>query len=297
MTVATGVFAARRPELLRIGDHDLVRWETGGRPQLTPLVADPDGGDGPLAGIVFHMARCGSTLLAHLLAAGRDTQVLDEPSVVNLVLADRGLTGPARRSLLRRLAATCGAGSDPAGAVVLKCTSWNVLHADVLLSAFPGVPAVFVLRDPLEVLVSLTERPPGWLAPEPGTSREEQAAIAVAGYLDAAGRQLDRRWLLARYDELPAAATAVARHLGIGAATADRAASIAASDVKHPGRPWRGDGPAKRARASEDLRQAHRRHTEAAHERLLAAFAARGCRTGDAAGAGGDEASPPASPP
>jgi hypothetical protein len=159
---------------------------------------------------------------------------------------------------------------------VLKSTSWNILHAGVLLAAFPDARAVFVLRDPLEVLVSLTERPPGWLVPTPGTSREAEAAIAVAGHLDAAARQVDGRWLLARYEELPASAAAVARHLGTAAAEPGRAASIAASDVKHPGRPWCGDGPAKRARASEALQRAHRRHTGPAHERLLAAFAERG---------------------
>jgi hypothetical protein len=276
MTVATGPFAAHRPELLRIGAHDVVRWEADGRPRLTPLVAGPVDDEGLLAGVVFHTARCGSTLLAHLLAAGRGTRVLDEPSTVNAVLGDPSLSPDDRRSLLRRLAATARAGPVPAGAVVLKATSWNVLHADVLLAAFPDARAVFVLRDPLEVLVSLTERPPGWLAPEPGTSREEQAAIAVAGYLDAAARRLDRRWLLVRHEELPASAAGVARHLGTAAADVGRAASIAATDVKHPGRPWRGDGPAKRARASEAVRRAHRRLTEPAHRRLLAAFTERG---------------------
>jgi hypothetical protein len=276
VTIAAGLFAARRPELLRIGTHDVVRWEADGRPQLTPLVADPLGADRLLAGVVFHTARCGSTLLAHLLAAGDDTRVLAEPSVVNQALTHPGLADGARRALLRRLAATCGSGPAPAEAVVLKSTSWNVLHADVLLAAFPEARAVFVVRDPVEVLVSLTERPPGWLVPEPGTSREEQAAIAVAGYLDAAGRRVDRRWLLARYDELPASAAAVARHLGTAEAAPGLAASIAGSDVKHPGRPWRADGPAKRARASEAVRRAHRRHTAPAHERLLAAFAERG---------------------
>lgn len=177
MTVASDRFAARQPELLRVGRHDVVRWQADGRTRLRPLAADPADPTEPagptdrlLAGVVFHTARCGSTLLAHLLAARQGTSVLDEPPAVNRILADPGLTATSRRSLLRRLVATCRVGPGRGAAVVLKCSSRNVLDAGVVLTAFPDTPVVFVLRDPLEVLVSLTERPPGWLVPEPGRS-------------------------------------------------------------------------------------------------------------------------------
>jgi hypothetical protein len=213
---------------------------------------------------------------------------------VNLVLADRGLVPAARCSLLRRLAATGRVEHGPAAAVVLKGSSWNVLHADELLTAFPDTPAAFVLRDPLEVLVSLVERPPGWLVTEPGRTREDQAAIVVAGYLEAAARRLDRRWLLVRYEDLPAAAAAVAGHFGLDAIAGDRIGSIAACDVKHPGRPWRGDGAAKRARATDALRRAHQRYTGPAHERLLAVFAQRAVERIEPAAAGPERRPRPA---
>ena len=46
----------------------------------------------------------------------------------------------------------------------VKVSSWNVLGIDVLLKLWPGVPWVFIYRDPLEVAVSELERgASGWL--------------------------------------------------------------------------------------------------------------------------------------
>ena len=276
--IAGGVFAARRPGLLRVGRHDLIRWDDERGARLTPL-ADESPGAAGLAGLFFHISRCGSTLLAHLLGTSPGTCVLHEPAVVNLALGPGDRTAAERVTLLRRLVATCRAEHAPtAGSAVLKCSSWNILHADVLTTAFPDAPVVLVVRDPLEVLVSLLERPAGWMSQWDRIDREERAATAVASYLDAARGAVDQHWMLVRYEDLPGASAAVARHLGLGAIDDADAAAIAAVDIKHTDRRWRDDGAAKRARASHALHAAHARHTLPAYDELLATFAGRTAR-------------------
>jgi hypothetical protein len=274
MTFAGGLAAAEDVRLVRWGDGQLVRWSGRAGSGIAPVAAGPAGRPFP-DGIVMHISRCGSTLLARLLDAGPGVLVLHEPPFVNRLLTDRSVGEAERRRLLRALMKTGAAVADPsAAAVVLKCTSWNLHHADRLCAAFPDAPRLLVVRDALEVLVSLVDRPPGWLAG--GEGIEERAARAVAGYLDAAAVAADARWALVAYEQLPGAVPTVARHLGVGSPpSAAEAEAVARDDAKRPGRRWRPDSSAKRARASMALRAAHERHTAPAERRLRAVFAAR----------------------
>jgi hypothetical protein len=57
MTIAGGMFGARRPQCVCVGGHELIRWESAAGTRLTPLARDVDvnSSDRLLAGIVFHM--------------------------------------------------------------------------------------------------------------------------------------------------------------------------------------------------------------------------------------------------
>ncbi|HEY2204826.1 MAG TPA: hypothetical protein VGH99_10180 [Pseudonocardia sp.] len=113
---------------------------------------------GPPAGMIAHVGRCGSTLLANLVGLGADTVVLKEPSV--LAPTDPGLA----RALLRFCrAVVASAGRE----LVVKPTSWT---CPALLAAAspagggegPGARWLLVWREPEAAVRSLCATPPDW---------------------------------------------------------------------------------------------------------------------------------------
>lgn len=174
--------------------HSLARAQ--GRPQLVPLdhALDLPGHD-RLAGFLFHMMRCGSTLACHLLGAIPGAAVVSEPMMFQSLLAGPG-TRTERRAWLRRLLALFVAGlCDDGDRLVIKWSSLMTCHIRELAAAFPGVPAVFIHRDPTEVLVSCVEGPPGHTRlVEPGAFaphlRPDPDAIATMPFAELIARYL-----------------------------------------------------------------------------------------------------------
>jgi hypothetical protein len=221
---------------------------------------------GTPAGLVFHVARCGSTLIAQMLKRHGGAVVYAEPLPFNELLLPPHAW--PRRELVAALRTLGGAFARHAGKpYVLKFTSWNTLFCDIVAEAFPAAPWILCLRDPVEVGVSLLARPPGWLglvdaeAKQTG-SPEEKVARVFGAFCDAAARLDPGRGRLVRYDALPAAAwEIVAPHfsLPVGDPERDRMGAIATVHAKAPlGQTidFAGDAAAKQARASAALRQA-----------------------------------------
>lgn len=114
----------------------------------------------PLRGIIFHMSRCGSTLVSQWLASLSDSVVLSEPEPLDTLLQ-----WPAPHSDAETTRALLSALGQPRRnsdhCLYLKTDCWHMVHIDRLLNAFPGTPWLFLYRDPVEVLVS-HQRMPGW---------------------------------------------------------------------------------------------------------------------------------------
>ena len=116
------------------------------------------------AGLIFHMSRCGSTLVAQMLSRMASTVVLSEAQPIDALIrlhrrsGDAGETAFAQRlrALIAALCGTASAGSR----VFVKLHAWHVLSLPLLLRALPGVPWLFLFRDPADVLAS-QERLPG----------------------------------------------------------------------------------------------------------------------------------------
>ena len=113
------------------------------------------------AGLIFHTGRCGSTLLANLLAVHPGLRVLSEPDVLSQLLVHQALpdrAGPGRETGLLLSAFSRG---TALGAVV-KASTWHVLAGRHILSSVPAVPAVFLWRPAAEVVASCLHQPPPW---------------------------------------------------------------------------------------------------------------------------------------
>jgi hypothetical protein len=222
-------------------DQTVARWATG--PNAKPLVRtgldalvalDSEPSLDP-AGMIFHLSRCGSTLVSRLLGTLPGVIVLAEPSPLNALLRldpDRA-DGPTLVRLVRvlvRALGRCRHGDERQ--LVLKCTSWNIRRREILAAAFPETPWIWVQREPAHVLVSLLATPPGWLGlgitsppaarlfgldpvAVPARARVEFAARALGAMLEAAATDPAGR-LSIDYADLPSAVwQGVAPHFGL----------------------------------------------------------------------------------
>jgi hypothetical protein len=126
----------------------------------TPLTAFHSLGDelrdGMVAGLVFHMSRCGSTLIAQMLSRLSAALVVSEAQPVDGVLRLRrrvpGFDDAAFTRTLRGLVRAFG--GDGERRIVLKFHAWHVLELEPIVQAFPGVPWAFLFREPRAVLRS-----------------------------------------------------------------------------------------------------------------------------------------------
>ncbi len=228
------------------------------------------------AGLIFHVARCGSTLISQLLKKHGKLVVYAEPLPVNEILVPpHKWPRPDLVAALRSLGDAFA--RHARGPYVLKFSSWNTLFCDIIAEAFPASPWVLSLRDPVEVAVSLLRQTPGWLraTEEParqlsrivdpgGTSGspEEYVARLYGAFCEAASRLDPGRGKLVTYDALPAAVwDIVAPHfsLSVDARQRQQMAEAARIHSKAPvgtSPEFAQDSAMKQAAASAGLRQA-----------------------------------------
>lgn len=135
------------------------------------------------AGFIFHTSYCGSTLLSNMLAAVPRHLVLSEPGAVASLMegvggrlgADLSPYLPVLRSTMRALGRW---GAASANRYFVKFFSQTVHEIDLLRLATPGVPEIFVYRDPLEVLVGNLRSPTqSWIWSQKHTSLPLRDAV------------------------------------------------------------------------------------------------------------------------
>jgi hypothetical protein len=122
------------------------------------------------AGIIFHMSRCGSTLVSNALRKAENVVTLAEaqPCQVAMALAARSSRYWARRSaqLLRGLIRSFANYREGENRrVVIKCSVQELGAIRSIRAIWPQVPCVILIRNPTEVVVSNLRRPPKWLKP------------------------------------------------------------------------------------------------------------------------------------
>ncbi len=228
------------------------RWAAGdpaplvrtGRGALEALDAEPSLDP---ALIIFHVSRCGSTLLARLLGELPGVLAVSEPAPVNSLLLANEFATPAALRLLVRALGRKRFGDERH--YVLKLSSWNVTRAALVRAAFPAARIIWLQRAPEAVVASILADPPGWmkLRRDPAAVRalfgieapgEDDAGFciaAVAALLRAAQKLAPD--LVLDYGELPQAAWAeAAALLGLAPGADDiarmaRAARFAAKDA------------------------------------------------------------------
>ncbi|MES2016468.1 MAG: hypothetical protein V4484_08220 [Pseudomonadota bacterium] len=114
------------------------------------------------SGFVYHFNRCGSTLVANAFKARKGCLVLSEPFIFQQLLDNaRGTPGQRIVWLQRLMALHRQAFVRHADHLVIKWPGLVALYVADIEAAFPHVPAIFLHRNPIEVLVSARMAPLG----------------------------------------------------------------------------------------------------------------------------------------
>lgn len=234
--------------------------------------------------LILHAGRCGSTLVSRSLSRLSRCHLLSEPQALNDVLGVESpwpfLPRPERREAAWRvMAALARAALPDQDRFILKLSSWNTLHLPLLEEIFPGIPKLFIYRQPSEILVSLRDEPAGWMRhaehriqaglflrippAQAPTTPLAFAAQVLGRILSAVTESMGHpgqagEWLLVSYDTLPTAVTArILPWLGLEPteAEADVLTSFLDIHAKDPmgQRPFQPDSPRKRAAVTADL--------------------------------------------
>ena len=119
------------------------------------------------AAFIFHMSRCGSTLITQMLAQLSSAIVLSEAQPLDALLRLRGRSTDDD-TLTRWLRGMMSSFVLPLGGerrLIVKFHAWHVLELDFIASVFPGVPCIFVFREPRDVLASQARLPGAELFP------------------------------------------------------------------------------------------------------------------------------------
>jgi hypothetical protein len=277
-------------------EQTVARWEAGPRARprvktgLDVLEALDDEPSLEPAGMIFHLSRCGSTLVSRLLGTLPGVVVISEPPPLNALLAldtdvvDQTTLAGVVRLLVRALGRRRHGDERQ---LVLKCTSWNVRRRAVLAAAFPETPWIWVQRDPARVLASILADPPPWFHPESDPqpaawrhgldlaavstmTRVEFAARMLGATLEAAAADPTRR-LCIDYAELPAAVwERVVPHFGLEVDLVGIERLIEESRFYSKSlvpRVFAGDGPDSRP-MTDAMREAAERFAEPAYRAL-----------------------------
>lgn len=143
--------------------HDLEKVQDG---VLIPL--DLIGMDSPgysPAGFIYHLSHVGSTAAAAMLRALPNVQVVAEPNCLgDCLLSPLGRKDDRRlERLFKTIQIFAATGHALGRETIIKFPSWTLLYNDDLFEAFPNTPSCLLYRNPADILVSLTQSPPGWL--------------------------------------------------------------------------------------------------------------------------------------
>jgi gluconate kinase len=225
----------------------------------------------PVAGFIFHLSRCGSTLCAQALATLPENVVISEAAPIHAVLRAPEF-GPATDSeAVEWLTGMVNAFAQPRSAeekrVIIKFVASDALYLPLIARAFPQVPWIFLYRDPLAILASHganagPEFMPGRFAPlhlalEGIETLDEDTyrahCLARVGQAALTAGRDNPRALFLNYRDLPEAIfDRLPGHFGISFNDADSAAILETTqrNAKNPGAPYLDDTAAKDAAAA-----------------------------------------------
>jgi hypothetical protein len=238
------------------------------------------------SGFIFHVSRCGSTLIANALRSLDDTIMVSEAEALEKLVGRlhtegnaEGLESKLRLIYLRGIVNVFGQprrGGEKHYFIKFSC--WSVLLLDRIRCIWPDVPCVFVYREPVEVIVSNLRNPAGWMSVESNPveasamisgasldealrmTLEEYVARSVGRFCAAVAERADERMLLINYNQLSVESLIeTANFFGVSPDERETAAIVECSELYAKdalrSRSFRSDAEEKRLAASPLARE------------------------------------------
>ena len=108
-----------------------------------------------LKSLVFHVSRCGSTMLSQSLATSSENIMISEAPIIDEILRSDKFDRRKKASLLKAVITLLGQRRFPEQKnLIIKLDAWHIFNADFLRSIFPEIPFALLYRNPIEVLKS-----------------------------------------------------------------------------------------------------------------------------------------------
>lgn len=179
------------------------------------------------SGFLFHISRCGSTLTGKALARSERHVVINQGAplqrgfwaTITRDWAQAAQPSPENLKAFRNLVLALTRRRLPQEErAFIKFISWNTLYMDFAMQAFPNVPALFLYREPVEVIASVLR---------------ETSAVLWAKGRPQAGFLSGLEWqATAAMDEVEYLAHCFARYLGFAAQMGGRVGLLNYTDIK-----------------------------------------------------------------
>ena len=239
------------------------------------------------AGFIFHMSRCGSTLVSQMLAALPEHVVISEAGPLDRLARAERIPEAVRAEWLSWMVSALGQKrSGRETRYFVKFDGPTVLALPSIRRAFPSVPWIFLYRNPEEVLISHLRQPapamcPGVITDLPAIdapmdevlsmSAEEYAARVIGRICECAAQRMDKCGMLVNYAQLPEAAWgSIARHFDVAYSPEElaRLRQVALYHAKRPRQRFEADGESKQLEVSDLVRAAAARWISPHYEEL-----------------------------
>lgn len=108
-----------------------------------------------LKGLVFHVSRCGSTMLSQSLATSPENIMVSEVPIIDQILRSDAFNSEIKTALLKSVLKFLGQKRFPEQKhLIIKLDAWSIFEASYLRSIFPKIPFALLYRNPAEVLRS-----------------------------------------------------------------------------------------------------------------------------------------------
>ncbi len=127
-------------------------------------------------GFIYHLSRCGSTLVANAMAASGCFTVLSEASYLRDLLLDPQLSEEDKVRGLKVLLSCHGPDT------LVKLNAWDIQFFPLIQKAFPTAPSLFLVRNPEAILAS--HRRLAGIHMVPGNRVADQIGVEVQGSLE-----------------------------------------------------------------------------------------------------------------
>ncbi len=176
----------------------------------------------PPTGFIFHLSRCGSTLVSQMLASLEQNVVVSEASTLDWMIRANvrrpDICNEERINWIKWMVTALGQKrTENTNHLFIKFDSWHTFDLDLILRAFPDVPWIFLYRHPTEVMVSHIKQRgagtvPGMIEHRIGygieeslqMSPEEYVARVLARICESALKfSSDRNGIFVNYSQLP----------------------------------------------------------------------------------------------